>query len=356
MVLAALLMNTAGCSKQEKSIKIGCILSLTGPGSHLIDLRDGMLLAVEEINKWGGVNGQTIELIIEDSKSDPNEAKKVFEWMEKTYHPVLYFSCLSSVSMALAPLAEKNKVPLVGLVTSVPGFTENREWAFRFYTVAKNEVAAILYWLKALKIKKLGILFQNDLYGKPINRILKKKSETLGRTVQSQNFEPAQNDFHDQIKALKSNEAIYVIGFVNQLKKILGQLKEGEFTGLVLAASGASSHSVKTLVAADNVYIAAPALYNPNYPFARNVVNKYEKKFITPLTHQAASAYDAVQLLAGLMEGKEISRAGIKQALEQGFIFTGILGRLQIKPGGHDIDFPLYPAQIVRGEIQYVKR
>jgi len=60
-------------------IKIGVILSETGPGSGIgIEERDGMLMAVDEINARGGINGRPVELIIVDNESNPEKAKKRF--------------------------------------------------------------------------------------------------------------------------------------------------------------------------------------------------------------------------------------------------------------------------------------
>ena len=46
-------------------------------------------------------------------------------------------------------------------------------------------------------------------------------------------------------------------------------------------------------------------------------------------------------------------REGVKRVLEEGFIYSGVFGSLEVKAGEHDISFPLYPAQIVDGKVQY---
>ena len=85
---------------KKEPIKIGAILSLSGPGGFYgEEARDGMLLAVDEINAWGGINGRYIELIIEDSKTKPQEGKEGFKSIEEAHHPLLYVSNLSSVSV-----------------------------------------------------------------------------------------------------------------------------------------------------------------------------------------------------------------------------------------------------------------
>ncbi len=63
----------------REPIKIGVTLSETGPGAGFgIANRDGMQMAVDEINSLGGINGRPIELIIVDNESNPEKAKKIF--------------------------------------------------------------------------------------------------------------------------------------------------------------------------------------------------------------------------------------------------------------------------------------
>jgi len=59
--------------------------------------------------------------------------------------------------------------------------------------------------------------------------------------------------------------------------------------------------------------------------------------------------------LSGLLKDKEVSRESVKSLLESGFIYSGVFGSIDVKPGEHDITFPLHPAQIVDGEVKYLQ-
>jgi branched-chain amino acid transport system substrate-binding protein len=67
-----------GCEKKKEPIKVGFVGGLTG---RLSDLgsggRNGVMLAVEEINNAGGISGRPVELITKDDKQDPEVAVKV---------------------------------------------------------------------------------------------------------------------------------------------------------------------------------------------------------------------------------------------------------------------------------------
>ena len=339
----------------KEPIKIGAILSLTGPGGYVgIEVRDGMRLAVDEVNSWGGIDGRKIELIIEDSKTNRQEGMKAFNRIDTAYHPLLYVSTLSHISLALAPLSEKKEVVLVGLVTSTPELTAQKKWVFRYYASAEYEARAIISILKRLKIKSLGILYVNDEYGRSLFEIVKRKFETSGGLVRSEAFGLKEENYKGQITRLKEMESICAIGHASQFKNIFEQLKELDFGGFILGSTGASSPIIVNLPEVAGAYVTAPIIYNPNYIFAREAGDKYEAKYHKPFTQFAANGYDFVKLLASLLEDKDISRKSVKGLLEGGFIYPGIFGDLDVEPGEHDIVFPLHPARIMDGEVKYL--
>ncbi|MBW2202832.1 MAG: ABC transporter substrate-binding protein [Deltaproteobacteria bacterium] len=340
-------------TQREEPIKIGAIISLTGPAGHLVDVRDGMQLAVDEVNTWGGVNGRKIELIVEDSKSSKEEGEKAFERIEARDHPLLYVAVTSSGSMAAAPLAEKNEVVLVGLVTTTPELTKQKEWVFKYYYGTKDEVRPILNILKHLRVKKLGILYQDDAYGTPVSDLLGKKSEKSGIAVVAEPFAVKNPDLQPKISKLKDTDAIYVVGFVKNEAKAIRLLRKEKYPGFILGAAGVTNLMGK-MPEVDGVYVASPLIYNPDFVFAREVRDKYEIRYGRPFTHQAANGYDFVKLVAALLEEREVSRESIREVLEGGFIHPGIFGELDIKPGNHEIDFPLHPARIEKGKIKFL--
>jgi len=356
VVAAAVALFFGLRSVKKPPIKIGAVLSITGPGSHIMNLRDGMLMAVDEVNSWGGINGRKIELIVEDNKTDIEEGVTAFGRIESTHQPLLYVSAFSSFSLALVPLAEERKVVLVALNASSPDITKQNDWVFRYFSTAEYEIPPILSILKDLNVKKLGIIYLNDDYGRSVFELFKEAFEKTGKTVRSESFEREVSDFREKLQQLKDMEAIYTIGLVKHFRDIFTQLKEENYNGHILGASGASVlHLEKDVSITDGVYVAAPIIYNPKFLFTREVKEKYELKYKKPFTHHAANGYDFIKLLAGLLEDQEISRDNIKSLLEDGFIHPGVFGILEVKPGEHDIIFPFHSAQIIDGKVKYLK-
>jgi len=356
IVAAAVAVVFIPWMQREEPIKIGAVLSLSGPGSQTgQSIRDGMLMAVDEINSWGGIDGRKIELVIEDSKTNPREAKRAFKKIEAAKGPVLYVSCLSSVSTALASLAEANKVVLMGLSVTAKEFTKQNKWVFRYFPTTEFEVPPVLAILKKFGIRRLGVLAQDDEFGRSVSRLLRNEFEKTGETIKIEPFEVKGSDLRPRIEKLKNMEAIYVAGFPSNLIKAIRQLTEADFGGLVIASNGASRPAIRNLPEADGVYVAAPIVYDPNFPFAAQVKEKYEAKYGKTFNHIVANGYDFMKLLAGLMEEKEISRKSVKAAFEEGFMYPGLFGNLDVKPGVQDICFILHPARIIKGELEYLR-
>jgi len=354
IVLIALAIVFILTTRKEETIKIGAVLSLSGPGQSIGEgLRDGLFLAVDEINNWGGINGKKIELIIEDSKTDPEEGKKAFDKIESTHHPVLYLSSHSSTSMALAPLAQEQQVVLLGLVVMAPKFTENQEWVYRYWPTAKAETPSILSILEDLRVKKLGILYQDDEFGRSVFELLQKEFKATGGLVEAEHFKPVISDLKESIGRLINMEAIHVVGFTGLIENILNQLKEANFKGTILGGNAFAFPEIIALPVAQGVYFTAPIIYNPNFPFAQEIDKKYVKKYNKRFSHSAAGAYDLIKIITGLWGNEEISRERVKSLLDEGFTYSGVFGIVNVRPGEHDISFPLYPAQIINGEVKY---
>ncbi|MBI4707191.1 MAG: ABC transporter substrate-binding protein [Candidatus Omnitrophica bacterium] len=342
--------------QKKEAIKIGAILPLSGASSQVGEAqRNGMMLAIDEINSWGGINARKIELIIKDSKTDKQEGKKAFEKIEAAHHPLIYISSLSTVSLELVPPADENKVVVVGLAATAPELTKQSKWVFRYFSLAENQVPPMLSILEELQVKKLGMIYINDEYGRSFFELARKGFERTGGIIRGEPYDGKKADFKEQIAKLKDTSAIYVVVRSDHLKDIFKQLKEEGFIGVIVAAGNVSVPSIKDLAEANGIYLVSPIIYHPNFLYAKKVGKRYEAKYGKPFDHYAANGYDIIKLLAGILEDEEIERNNMKRLLEEGFIYHGIFGEIILNPGERNINFPLYPAQIIDGRIKYTQ-
>jgi len=340
----------------EEPIKIGVALSETGPGSGIgIEFRDGMEMAVDEINSRGGINGRNIELIIVDSESNPEKAKKDFLEIEKIHAPLMYISSTSSISTAIVPLAEEHEVVLMVAATARE-LTVEKKWIYRYFPMSDVEALAISRTLDDLNIRDLGILYQNDEYGRDISNEVAIKFETSEKTVTKESFELLELNeinFKEHIVKLQNKDAIYVAAWPDYIEIIFKQLREVNYAGEILAPLDAVTFKVLNLPETNGVYLTAPIIYDSSFLFARTVSENFESRYNKQFDFNAANGYDLIRILDGLLEDEELSRDNVKRILDDGFIYSGVFGSIDVLPGEHDIAFLLFPSQVVNGELVF---
>jgi branched-chain amino acid transport system substrate-binding protein len=354
VAIAACMSMSAPALFSADVLRIGAILSLTGnSAANGQTMRDGILLAAEEVNKRGGVNGSKIEIAFEDSKSDPKAAIEAFNKLELTRPPLFYLSFLSSVGIALGPLADEKKVVLVGLVSSAVALTQGRESVYRYWPLVQSDVSPLMRSLQDLKVKKLGIIYSNEEYGIEEQKLLSQAFMDAGGTVATQMIELADTDVRRQIQALKDHEAIFIATLGASLTNAARQLREADYPGSILMPSTGANPALFVAPEMQDVYLSAPIIYNPGYLYAREASEKFTTRFQKPFNHWAAAGYDFIKLISGLLEDRTLSRQGVRDVLAAGFEYSGVFGHVRVRPGEHDIGFPMYPAQIRGNTLKF---
>lgn len=356
MIISAVLLVTyfSGIFSMEETVTIGVIAPLTGESSHLADVVDGMNLAVDKLNKWGGLNGARIELIVRDSGSDPNASVVLFEDLERTEHPLIYLSAACSCTRPLLPLAEEHRVPLVGIATANALGFEESNWSFRYYPGTSQEIQPALSILDSFEVSSLGIFRSDNIMGIEITESLSSAFEATGGTVEVIDYCCKDGDIVSKAANLTDNEAIFIAADYKATVAGLRAVREAGFTGYVLGSSAASAPNVTSMPEAEGMYVSAPAVYNQNYIPAQSLVAEFEAEYGHEMSHFAVSGYDAINLIYGLMLGKELTREVMREQLHGGFQYGSVLGPIIVPQGVHDIQYGLMPAQVVEGQLWYL--
>lgn len=336
-------------------ITIGAIVPLSGfGGPYGLDLKAGIELAVDDVNARGGINGRPLKILFKDSKTDPAEGMAAFQALESSERPLVYLSCLSSVSTALVPLAFENGVVVLALVTSAPDVTTQNEWVYRYWPTASSEVPVVIDLLRRLKVRDVGLLYMDDEYGGSMAAELRtrvREVEDVG-TVTEVPFGAQETSFGDHVEALGDVDAVWIVGFASHMKGAIGVLRERGFAGHIVTTNPIMELQASPI--AQDVYVTVPTIYDPNFLLAQQVKGRFETRSDRSFTHNAANGYDAMMLLSGLLEGEELTRGNVRAVLERGFVHPGILGNVELRAGERDITFPLRPARIEGGEIVYL--
>lgn len=199
-------------------IKIGVILSVTGPASFIGEQeKNTILMLAEEINKKGGVKGRPLQVIIEDTKSEETQAvlaaKKL---IERDKVVAIIGPSTTGESMAVIPIVSQAKIPMVSLAAGT-GITEpvsERYWIFKTAQYDRSAVEAIYKYMNKKGITKVGILTIATGFGDQGRKALLELAPKYGITiVADERYKPKDSDMTVQLMKAKNAGAQAIINW-----------------------------------------------------------------------------------------------------------------------------------------------
>jgi branched-chain amino acid transport system substrate-binding protein len=293
----------------KEPIKIGVMLPLSGKNAlNGQYIQQAIILAQEEINQNGGINGKKLEIIFEDDQCDPKVGATIAQKLINVDKvPLVLGPWCSSVALAVAPTFENSKTIMIAEVIT-PKLTTAGDYIFRvqptgaFYmkTLAEEVV-------KTLGIKKAGVMYIGNDYGASVKDAFVKEFENNGGTVVDvEQYMDKQTDFRTELIKIsqKNPQAILLASYAQDAGLILKQAKE---LGINVQFLG-----VPALENKDLIKIAGEAAEGLIYPYHFNFENPNEnvQKFVSSYTskfgHQpdgfAVLMYDGTYIAAKILE------------------------------------------------------
>lgn len=317
----------------EDVYKIGAILPLTGPGALWgNNTRKGAEIAVEEVNKTGGINGKKLLLISEDSKGVAKEGvAAAYKLISADKINVVLDDAVSSVALAIVPIITENKLPTISTGSTNPKLSGSSPYFFRLWNSDIEEaVISAKFIHNDMKLKKGVIFYIRNEYGDGLQSSFEKEfSQYGGNILGKESFEPGTASFREQLLKLKAlkPQFVYLVGYPVEIPRVLIEMKKLKFNAKVITTAAIEDKSVieQARTAAEGVF----------YPFAKPVQNKitetfkqkYKQKYAEDPGSPAAEAYDAIMIFSRAFEkvgtdGSKIKDfiAGIKQEGASGLI------------------------------------
>ncbi len=173
---------------QQKTLKVGMLLAMTGPGAFYGQVMSrGAQLAVDQINRAGGIGGYKLELVIEDHKSGDADAgvSGARKMLDVDKVPVILTS-YSAPTLAIQPLAVEKKVLLLnggGVGSSLVGKAN----LYNTRMLSSQTAPFIVQWaVSRVKAKRVATLFWNDAAGQGVNGSIKETCAKAGCQVVAQ--------------------------------------------------------------------------------------------------------------------------------------------------------------------------
>ncbi len=346
MLLAALLQGCL-CSPEQSgppgaadTIKIGEVGSMTGAEATFgQSTHNGIELAVSEINNAGGVTGKKLELITLDDQGKPEEAATaVTRLINQDRVVAILGEVASSRSMAMAPIAQGAKIPMVSPSSTNPRVTQLGDYIFRVCFIDPFQGSVMAKFAgENLKVKRVAILrdVKND-YSVGLADFFKSTfTEAGGEIVVDQSYSAGDMDFKSQLTSIRSKnpEAIFVPGYYTEVGLIARQARELGLKVPLLGGDGWDSPKLVEIggAAVDGSYFSNHYSSEDTSPHVQEFIANYKAKYNVIPDGLAAMGYDAAKVLADAMtRAGSADPAVVRAALAATKDFQGVTGKISI--------------------------
>jgi branched-chain amino acid transport system substrate-binding protein len=216
LLAAAALLPLASVVHAADAIKIGAVVSATGPASFLGDPQQKTLeMYVQKINAAGGVLGRKLELVLYDDASDANKANAFTRRliMQDEVDVILGASTTGS-TMAMVPQAEAAKVPMISLAAASVIVEPVKPFIFKMPHSDRMAAEKVLGEMKARGFTQFALLSDTGGFGKSGRTETLKLAGTLGlKVAEDQTYGEKDTDITPQLTRIKSSPAQAILVF-----------------------------------------------------------------------------------------------------------------------------------------------
>ncbi len=349
-------------------IKVGIVLPLTGEKAAFGEIeKNSFIMALNEINKAGGVKGSKIELLIEDDTGKPDVARAATEKLVSKDNVIMLGGGYgSSETYAIAGVAQQKKLPLLINTGSADRITE-QGWNYVFRLnppVSEYSAAAESFLNEVVKPKAAAILFENTLFGTSGSKEFEKSCKVLGIQVAlKEGYEHGAVDFKPLlIKVKNANpDLVYMISYVMDASLLMRQSMELNINPK-LFIGGAAGFTMPEFLqntgkAAEGVFSADLWVPSLPYPGAMDYYSNYKKLYGKETEYHGAEAYAAMYVIADVLKrAKSFSPEDIRQALATTDMMT-VFGRVKFisyDKKTNQNKLPTYLVQWIKGKLECV--
>lgn len=327
VVFCVLSLFCLSCAKKEDVILLGEFGSLTGTTATFgKSTQKGIQMAVDEINKAGGIEGKLIKIVVEDDQSKPEEAATVIKKLINQDKVILVLGeVASSRSLAGAPICQGASVPMITPSSTNPKVTQVGDYIFRvcFIDPFQGEVMA-KFARNTLKVEKAAILrdIKND-YSVGLAEFFTETFESLGgEVITEESYSEGDIEFRAQLTAIKAKnpDVIFIPGYYTEVGLIARQARDLGITVPLIGGDGWDSPRLLEIggEALENTYYSNHYTPQDPRPEIQKFISEYKARYneipdaMAPLGYDAACiAFDAIKKAAIFKE------ENIKQAYHQ---------------------------------------
>jgi branched-chain amino acid transport system substrate-binding protein len=304
-----------------------------------ISTHRGIVQAIDEINEAGGIQGRKIELITLDDQGKASEAVLAINKLiyQERVQAVLG-EVASSLSIAMAPIAQKSKIPMISPSSINSKVTRQGDYIFRvcFVDSFQSHVMA-KFALEHLQAKKAAVLrdVKSDYSQDSAKIFIDLFKKGGGQIVIDQSYSAGEIDFKSQLTAIRSAnpDVILVPGYYTEIGLIARQTRELGIQAPLVGGDGWDSPRLTEIggSALKGSYFVSHFAKDDASPHIQTFIQKYKSSFGEVPDGLAALGYDAAMVLAdALKRTKSLSSIELREAIAGTQNYTGVTGKITI--------------------------
>jgi branched-chain amino acid transport system substrate-binding protein len=342
LTVATALAMSALVATAADSIKIGSVLSVTGPAAFLGDPEIKTLqMYVEDINKKGGVLGRQLELVHYDDGSDAGKANGFAKRLiDDDKVDVIVGGTTTGSTMSMAPLVEKAGVPFISLAGAVVIVEPVKKWIFKTPHTDRMAAEKVFEDMKKRGLTKVALFSETSGFGQSGKKETEGVAAKYGITlVANETYGPKDTDMSPQLTKIRNVpgvQAVFIFGLGQGPAIATKGYKQLGMTLPLYHAHGVASEEFIKLAgpAAEGVRLPAAALLiadklaanDPQKPVAEGYAKAFNAKWKTDVSTFGGHAYDGLMMAVdAIKRAGGTDKAKVRDAIEatKGFVGTG---------------------------------
>ena len=351
--LGAITLNATPGNAANEPYLIGAVVCESGPASTLgRPEADSIQLAVDEINKGGGVAGHPLKAIIIDDESTPANAVSAVRRLLDQHVLAILGSSITPSAMAMVPLAQQAHIPLIAYASSAAVIepVAEHQWIFKIPATDTAVAETIQQFMKARGLTKVGAIYRNDDYGKIGVAHFTSAGKPNGfDVIDSEAIDSSATDATTQLAKLRAENpqallvwstlpSVYVVakGYQQLNMKVPMYFSDGAADLRFLQEAG---------TALDGAYIATTRLSvgsqlakdDPQKNVILHYVDTFESAYPKdkPANMFGGFAYDSIYWLKQALARSGPDAAKLRDALEH-VSYDGVTGVFRTSPRDHN--------------------
>jgi branched-chain amino acid transport system substrate-binding protein len=352
LATVAVAIGTSFSAVAADPIKIGSVLSVTGPAAFLGDPELKTLqLYVESINKAGGVLGRQLQLVHYDDGSDAAKANAFGKRLiEDDKVDIIVGGTTTGSTMSMVPLVEKAEMPFISLAGAVVIVEPVKKWVFKTPHTDRMAAEKVFEDMKKRGLTKIALLSDTSGFGASGKKETEALAPKAGMTLlASETYGPKDTDITPQLTKIKNTagvQAVFVFGFGQGGAVVNKNYKQLGITLPLYHAHGVASEEFIKLSgpAAEGLRLPAAALLvaeklaanDPQKPVVTSYRKAYNDRYKEDVSTFGGHAYDGLMLAVDAMKrAGTTDKAKVRDAIEatKGYIGTG--GKVNMSPTDH---------------------